>query len=168
MEKIKALLQESNKAFNVADHLTYVTYPLIKDTKLLTTIAENLYVSLIKSMEAVLYYDRLYKRIPEYPPSFIEMFQIFKVKCVPRYHIPREGLVIIQDIHQFLENRKKSALEFSRKDKFIIATREYRLSALTLDKLKNYLYQSRTFLNQINNVLLKEIKRFEDVRRVRG
>ena len=168
MEKLKSLLYDANKLFETADHLAYVTYPLIKDTKLLTTVADNLHNALLKSMEALLHYDRLYKRIPPYGTSFIEMFQIFKSRCAPRYSIPREGIMVLQDLHEFIETRKKSTLEFSRRDKFVIATREYRLSALTLDKLKNYIYQSKRFLAQVNNILLKEIRRFEDVRGIRG
>ncbi|MBI2109551.1 hypothetical protein HYT58_00055 [Candidatus Woesearchaeota archaeon] len=168
MEKLKSLLYDANKSFEAADHLTYVTYPLIKDSKLLSTIADNLYNSLSKLIEAVLYYERMYKRIPPYGNSFAERFHLFRSKCAPRYSIPREGLTVLQSLQEYMETKKKAALEFNRRDRFIIATREYRMSALTLDKLKNYIFQSKRFIAQVNNILVKEIKRFEDVRGIRG
>ena len=80
MEDFLELLSEANRAFKTADHLTYVTYPLVQETKLLIAIVENLYSALIKSIEAILEYDQLYKRISLLPQDPQSRLEIFKTK----------------------------------------------------------------------------------------
>ena len=46
MDKLKQLITEANTEFKIADHLAYVTYSTIRESKLLYAIAEVLYNSL--------------------------------------------------------------------------------------------------------------------------
>jgi len=48
MEKFRNLVIEANKHFKVADHMTYVSYNLIKDLKILLNIVNNLDKSMRK------------------------------------------------------------------------------------------------------------------------
>ena len=57
MQKFNNFVLEANKKFKLADHIAYVTYPLLKETKLLLTILENTNKSLILALNAYLYYD---------------------------------------------------------------------------------------------------------------
>jgi hypothetical protein len=118
-----------------------MTYPLVKDVKLIVTIAENLHQALVTAMDAILYYDRLYKRISQLPENFNSRFDIFKRSCVPRYNIERDHLVIINDLRQL-----------------VICNNKYRkMKVITIEKMKGYLVQSKSFMEKINNVL-KHIK----------
>ena len=67
MEPFELQLEEAKKALKTADHLAYITYPLVTDNKIMLLIAENLYTSVIKAIDAFLNYDRYYKRIPIVP-----------------------------------------------------------------------------------------------------
>ena len=87
MEKLVELVSKMNKSFKTADHLAFVTFPLLKDPKLLVQIIWNLNKSLNLGMEALLYYERMYKRIGMYPENFMMRFEIFQKKVVPRYRV---------------------------------------------------------------------------------
>lgn len=153
MEDVSALLRESNLLLQRADHLLYITYPLIKDNKLLISILENLSSSLIKAMEAVLYYERMYKRIDMFADSFEVKFDIFKEKCAKTYNIEREFVVLIEDLKKIVNERRKSKIEFIRKDKYIICSNNYATKILTIDKLKEYLNTSKLFIRKVNTIL---------------
>ena len=58
-ELYQELISGANKAVRTADHLVYVTYPLVNDVKLLVTITENLNKALLMAMEALLQYEYL-------------------------------------------------------------------------------------------------------------
>lgn len=154
MERVRKLRQQALKYFDTADHLAYVTYPLINDVKLLTTIAENLYYSLRSAMEALLYYDRLYKRIPPIVDNFETKIEVFK-KCMNRYNLDREALLLIRDLRAILKFREKSPMEFQRKDKYVICSPTYNMRSLTLTKIKNYISTAKPFIHQINRILEK-------------
>jgi len=153
MENVRKLLNEANSLFKISDHLMYVTYPLVKDNKLIVSITENLSKSLIKAMEAVLHYDRLYKRIEIFPENFYSKFDIFKRKCAVRYNIDRNHIVLIEDLKKLVDERKKSKMEFVRKDKYVICNSNYSTKIITLDKLKEYLNISRNFLKRVNHII---------------
>ena len=63
MEQFHQMIQEANKYFTIADHLAYVTYPVVKEIKLTLTIAQNLYNAMTKVIDAIILYERFYKRI---------------------------------------------------------------------------------------------------------
>ncbi|MBS3150419.1 hypothetical protein J4425_01265 [Candidatus Woesearchaeota archaeon] len=152
MENVRFLLEEANKLINRADHLLYITYPLVKDNKIIINIAENINSGVITAMEALLAYDKLYKRIPPYSNDFTIKFEMFKSKVVPRYNIEREYVVLISDLKNFMDNRKKSGTEFVKEDKFVIF-RQNKVDTLSFDKIKQNLNSSKGFLSRVNRIL---------------
>ena len=153
MEDVSKALKDANRLFKTADHLTYVTYPLVKDNKLIITITENLTEAMIKAMEALLYYDRYYKRIMHFPSDFASKFDIFKRMCAPRYNINREYLVMMQDLKDLIEARKKSVMEFIRNDQYVITSNNYELRTLNYQKVKDILNKSKPFFEKVNFIL---------------
>jgi len=159
MENVRFLLEEANKVINRADHLLYVTYPLVKDNKIIVNIAENVSIGLITAMEALLAYDRLYKRIPIYSDEFSIKYEMFKDRVAPRYNIEREHVVLISDLKSFLDNRKKSGTEFIKEDKFVVF-RQNKVDTISFEKIKQNLNSSKEFLSKVNRILGNVKSRF--------
>lgn len=156
MESVLTLVEKANKSLNTADHLTYITYPLLKDVKLIVTITENLYKSYVYAMDAFLTYERLYKRIPIFPEDFNSRFDIFKTKIVKRYNIDREHVLLMSDLKKIIDHRRKSPIEFIRKDKLVICSDNYKMRTINYDKIKDYLNKSKPFFTRLNRVLRKK------------
>ncbi len=152
MEKFKTYVAEANKAFKTADHLIYVTYPVLQDNKLMATALEHLHHALMKGMAALLYYDAAYKRISIFPSEFPSQFRLFKESTARRYGIGEDVCRMILDVAELVRNRRESLLEFSRKDKYVIASQTYRLRMLTIEKMKQYLSSAKLFLERVNHV----------------
>ncbi len=153
MEDFLRLLYEANKAFKTADHLTYVTYPLIQETKLLLAITENLYSAMVKGVEAVLEYDQLYKRISLLPREFQSKLEIFKTKSVKRYNIDGNYFRLINDLREIIVYHKKSPIEFTRRNKYVICLNDYRIKTLDLKKTKKDVVEVKGFIEKINSIL---------------
>ncbi|MDD5178058.1 MAG: hypothetical protein PHT54_02140 [Candidatus Nanoarchaeia archaeon] len=152
MKEIYELVRKSNELYNSADHLTYVTYPLVKDLKLIITILDNLHKSLELGMDAVLQYERLYKRIGPVPENFSARYELFKDNCVSKYGFNREHLLLMKDLREIIKNRKESPMEFIRKDKYVICSDDYGMKTITIDKVKNYIFQSKSFIIKLNTM----------------
>ena len=153
MEPFYKMLKESNTSFSTADHLTYVTYPLIKETKLSITIVENLYLSVNKAMDAIIYYDRLYKRINPVAENFSSRFDVFKTKCARRYNIDEKYIKLIKELRNIVVSHKDSPMEFVRRDKFVICSESYtNIKTIDINKLKEYIILTRSFLEKINSI----------------
>ncbi|MEK6940384.1 MAG: hypothetical protein AABW49_00590 [Nanoarchaeota archaeon] len=158
MEEIKALLELANRKLQTADHLTYVTYNLVKENKLLIGIMENIYDSLVAGMDAILRYDRMYKRIPIYSKDIHTRIELFRLKSGPRYKFDVSQINLIEELRCVLAEHKNSPFELSRDDKFIMFNVSFKANALSIETIKKYINQAKIFMSKVNKV-------FIDVRR---
>jgi hypothetical protein len=160
MENIKLMINRANELIKRADHMLYITYPLVRDNKLIITMAENISNGLICAMDAILMYEKLYKRISDYPEDFNAKMDIFKDSIARRYNINREHIILIRDLKMFLEERKNSKMEFTKNDKYILFNQKQELKSLGFDKLKQNLNMSKDFLKKVNGILTNVTTRF--------
>lgn len=160
MEELGRMIKKYNSLLKTADHLTYMTYPLIKDVKLLVAIINNIYDSVKTAIESLLYFERMYKRIGPLPDNFNSRLDIFKNRVMERYNFDRNFLLLIDDLKKTIEHREKSPMEFIRKDRYIICNGNYKMRSLSIENIKNYLVQSKLFINKVNNILNQDDGRF--------
>lgn len=156
MEKYEELRDIAGKKIQIADHMLTMTYPMIKDPKLLLAVMENLFLALTNSIGSLLYYERNYKRVPPFQDTFVSKFNVFKQKCAGRLNIDQEAILMVQEIKEIILQHKKSPVEFTRNDSFIICSDDYRMKTITLEKMKNYILKSRLFVQNINNIINKD------------
>lgn len=160
MERVYALLDKANRSLNTADHLAYVTYPLIKDTKLVVAILENIHNALTLSVEAMIEYDRTFKRIMSMPPDFQSKLELFKTNSAPRYNIEREHVSMISEINTIMETRKKGMMEFIRNDRLVVCGTDFRTKTVDIEKTKDYVNKSKKFMLKVNNIVRQNARRF--------
>ena len=127
--------------YEVARYLLRNTYPSIKDPKLLITILSNIHDSLDQAM-AYLIGPQL---------SFREKIA----------YLQRKGFKtnFIEELHEILESHKNSPIEFSRQDKYVICNDRYGLRFLTEAKMKEFLEQNKSMLEEIDQFSTKVSQR---------
>jgi len=145
-EKYQLSLEKAMRNLQTADHLTYITIPLIKESKLLLKVLEELGLSLINIINAILQYEYLYHRIKLYADAR-ENFTTFKNLTI-RYNINPEQLTKIIDILTLIEKHKTSPFEFIKNDKIVIMSEEMKTETLTIEKVKNYLLEVKDVLRK--------------------
>jgi len=155
MEKYEELREHARKRLQVADHMLTMTYPMVKDPKLLLAVMENIFLALTNSIGALLHYERMYKRVPPFQDTFVSKFSVFKQKCAQSYRIDTDYISMIQEIKEIILQHKKSPVEFTRNDSFIICSDNYQMKTISLEKIKNYILKSRLFIQQIDSILTK-------------
>tara|TARA_Y100000310_G_scaffold320097_1_gene376150 strand:+ start:2509 stop:3003 length:495 start_codon:yes stop_codon:yes gene_type:complete len=156
MEKFKSLVLEANKSLKLADHMIYVTYPLIKDNKLLIHILENIDKSMKSAIDAFIRYDRIYKRIRANPQSFVEKVDIFSRISSKRYPFSQSDFDFIEEVDDLVRKHKESPVEFVKGDKFVICFDDYKTKILTLEKVKHMISKAKPFIFKLNNILSDE------------
>jgi len=154
MDRLKKYIDDANKAFNIADHMAHTTYNLIKDPKLILLGLTHLNTALDNGVSALLYYDYLFKRISFFPKEEASKMDIFKRITTRRYNIPREVVQAVMDVGEIMQDHKASEMEFRRKNKFIIASKNYRLRTLTIEKLKKFIQYSKPLIKRLNEIKL--------------
>src|SRR3989338_261446 len=95
MEKFQESRERARRNIQLADHMLTQTYPLVKDPKLLLAVIENIFLALTNAMASVLYYERLFKRIPPFHDNFESKFYLFKMKTAMKYNIGPDYLKLM-------------------------------------------------------------------------
>ncbi|MBN2458814.1 hypothetical protein JXB28_00890 [Candidatus Woesearchaeota archaeon] len=155
MEEFQVLRDKAMQKIKVADHMLFMTYPLVKDPRLLLSIIENIYASLDYGIAALLHYERLFKRIPPFNDSFPSRLEVFKSKMVPKHSLSPNYIKLVADVKAILSEHKKSPIEFARKDKFIICSPSYSVKQIDISLVKKYIFETKLFVNNINRIVSK-------------
>jgi len=135
-------LEKSRRSRKIADHMAYMTYPMMGDKRLLLKIVDEIYCALIGSMNAILQYEYLKKRINLSDDADYNLKLIFE-KCAQRYGISNEDIYSIREFFSLYEQHKKSPIEFQRKDKVVLMSDDFRTKIIDLEKIKKYIFLVR-------------------------
>lgn len=146
----------------IADHMLYVTYPLIKDNKLLMSITENIFLAMTNGMASVLYYERLFKKIPPFHETFDSKYNLFIEKIIPRYNIDSKFMRTVKMVRDILMVHRESKVEFTRPNKYVICLDDYKTKAITENDLKNFVSITKQFLKLCNNIVKKNENIFRE------
>lgn len=154
MEKFLENIVAAEKKIQTADHMIYVTFPLIKDKRLLLKILQEIKNAVMDCISSILQYEYLYKRITLYknPKS---NFKIFIEKCTPRYQITKEEINLILELFDFIEKHKESPFEFIKDDKVIILSNSLNQKTLTIEKTKEFLMLVKNILRKTRETFKK-------------
>jgi hypothetical protein len=154
MEQYLESLNLALKSLKIADHIIYVTYPVIKDKKLLLKSLDSLYESLIYMINAVLQYDYMFKRIKLYEESH-ENFRTFTERCAKRYNITNEEIDEIKKLISLAEKHKKSSVEFQRNEKVILMSESLSTTPIDMETMKKSANLIKIIFSKIKDVLVQ-------------
>ncbi|MBW2980222.1 hypothetical protein KY360_02285 [Candidatus Woesearchaeota archaeon] len=146
MEKFLELKEEAIKKLKTADHILTQTYPLVRDSKLLLAVMDNIFLSLTNAMSSLLYYERLSKSIPPFHDNFDSKFNMFASKLVGKHKIKKEHVELLQEVKDIILEHRKSPVEFTRKDCFVICSDDYDMKSISIDKISRYLSEAKSFV----------------------
>ena len=147
MEPYEQNLKEAARHLQIADHMTYVTYPLVNEHRLLLKIFDEIYGSVIGCVNAVLNYEALYKRIRLYS-GVRDNFDTF-VRIGKNYDLSNEQIKRIMEIIDLNKKHKQSAMEFVRQDKVVIMSDGLGTKVIDLIIIKQYLLLAKELMVKV-------------------
>lgn len=153
-EKFFDKLKEAEKILQTADHMAYVSFPLIKDKNLLIKILSQTKIAITICINLILQYEYLYKRIKLYkdPKSNLKTFE---EKCSLRYEISKEEINLIKELFEINERHKKSQMEFIRHEKIVIMSENLETKSIAIDKIKTFIALAKNILKKTKTNILR-------------
>lgn len=152
MEKFLENLQEADRIIRAVDHLVYITFPLVKDKRMLLKIITETKNAVALCINSILQYDYLYKKIRLYQ-DIKENFRTFKEKCAQRYGITQDEINKITSLFDLAEKHKKSPFEFVRKEKVVIMSESFYPETITLEKTKEFVILAKNVLFKVEKTI---------------
>lgn len=147
-EKFIESLNIATQAFQTADHMTFITFPIIKEKRLLLKILSELSMAFLNIINAILQFEFHNRRIQLYKDAK-ENFNTFK-KIASQYEITPEQLKNIIEVIGLTEKHKKSPFEFVKEEKIMIMSDNMQTYILTIEKIKAYLLDAKDILRKVN------------------
>ena len=142
-------LYEAEKFWNSADHLVYITLPVVKDTKLLLRVLENLHKCAVRAISTILKFEYLYKRITLSSDSARNL-EIFFSKCASRYGLGTDDREKIKKIIHLGKKHKEAGVEFPRSGKVIILDDNLGREEIRVEEMKVFIRVLRGLLDNMN------------------
>ena len=152
IEKFQENLKAAVKSLQIADHMTYVTFPLVNEQRLILKIFDEIYKSVINCINAILNYEYLYKRIQIYSDNG-DNIRTFASKCAKNYSLNNEQIKKILEIIDLNKKHNQSAMEFVKKNKVVILSDSLSTKTLDIFKIKEYLLLAKELLMKTNKRL---------------
>jgi hypothetical protein len=149
-------IEEAEKRTNIAGHIIYVTYPLLKDKKLLTKALIEAKEIIIACINAILQNEYLNKRIGIEKDSSAN-FRVFSEKCASRYEINEREIQKMIELFELSEKHKESSMEFMKDNKVIMLNDRMKINTLTIEKTKDMIDLAKTILIKTKNGILRKI-----------
>jgi hypothetical protein len=143
-------LVEAEKLWASADHLVFVTLPVVKDQRLLIRALENLYKAVAVLISTILKFEYLYKRI-NLSKDTKKNLEVFFSKCVVRYGIEVEEIGVLRRLMVVGKKHKESGFEFSKNGKIVILDDSLGMVELTVGEMKDFIRVSRKLLENTNS-----------------
>ena len=147
MGKFLENIQEAEKNLRTIDHIVYVTFPLIKDKRLLLKVIQDMKGVITSCITSILQYEYLYKRVSLHKDSR-ENFKTFTEKCAVRYNISKVEIGLLLELFEFVEKHKASPFEFVKEGKIVILSENSKPATLTLEKTKEFLNMAKDILKK--------------------
>ena len=146
-EEFEKNLKEAIRHLQIADHMTYVTFPLVNENRLLLKIFDEIYNSIIGCVNCILNYEYLYKRISLYK-SHKDNLGTF-VNLAKEYDLSNEHIKKIEEIIEVNKRHKESAMEFVKGDKVVILSDNLGTQILDLRIVKEYLLLAKELMVRV-------------------
>jgi len=145
-EKYLEYFEKSEALLKAADHMIYITFPLIKENRLLKKIIENIGEGALNIIMSVLEHEQLYKRA-DISQDLKVNIEVFK-RCSRRFNITAEETETILKVLEISEKHRESPFEFIRKDKLVMMSDNLKTESIDLEQLKRY-------MNIIKSIMFK-------------
>ncbi len=153
MQKFIENLEEAERINSSLNHLVYVTFPVVKDKKMLLKVIVEVKTSITKTINSILHYEFIYKKI-RLSENQQKNFQTFVENCAPRYKITSIEISKIKELFDLIEKHHESSMEFTRGEKVVILSPEMKQRAISLEQTKEYLELAKTLTQKAKDHML--------------
>lgn len=129
---------EAERLYRSAEHLVSVTFPVVKDPKLLLRGLENLHKSLVLTIGNILKFEHIYKRV-NLGKDKARNLHLFFSYCAGRYGMSELDKEILKEIMFLGRKHRESGMEFSRFGKLVILDDDMKEHVVRGERMKVFL-----------------------------
>lgn len=137
------------RQLEIAQHLLTKSYPALQDPKILLSVLQNILEAIEHAFTAKLIEARKNHEIPPYSDTFNGKLNAVRMHLAKKLSIHKIDFMMITEIQELLAEQKTAPTAFRRKNAYIIADQDFKLTSLDEKKTKTYITRTRTLLSRL-------------------
>ncbi len=145
---MRAALSDAQQRLGIANHLLTRTYPMVNDSRILLAVAKELHAASLSGMTALLEHDKATKRIPVLVNNIQSRLELLD-ESLDAHGFDKSFHKTISTLHNIVTLHEKAPVEFTKPDRFVICDKDYQLTTVTVDSLKQSLSSVRKFVDSV-------------------
>jgi hypothetical protein len=153
MDDKEKYFNQSLKSLKIADHIVYVTMPVINDRRLYIKAFLEIYKSVINSINCILFYEGEKLKFIE---SESERLQIFLNKYLKNYGFEEDFKQKLTELFGVYFKFKKSEMEFVKNEKFVMLLPGSSTEVLDKKRVKQFLLLAKELVVIVNSKRIVE------------
>jgi len=153
MENYQELINKAQKEIDSSDHLLFVTYNIVKDSKFVFSVTNQLIDAVKYALEALLEFERKSKLIEPYPKQFNFMVETFKKKVAERREFEEKTLIFLNKLVSMEQTIDSSSLNFRRGDTYVLADEDFGTQSIELQTIKSYFSSAQEFVSKVGDII---------------
>ncbi|MEM4326165.1 MAG: hypothetical protein QXU40_02595 [Candidatus Pacearchaeota archaeon] len=155
-EKIKESIENAEKIIRTADHIVYITFPLVRDKRLLLKVIKEIKEAIIICLNSILSYESTKNKVPLYK-DFRDNLEMFKEEYAINYRMTSTEISSILELLDFVKFHEESQFEFMKKDSIVIMSGGFDSKVLTLNQVKEFLILGKSVLKKTKEGLFRKV-----------
>ena len=152
----RELFKESKKEINLADHIYFVTSPLIQDRKVLLNILKHLDKSILLAIRSFINKEKSLKKIRMIPSSDELATRLFFESYTQELDISFDEKRALTELNNIVKAHAKSQMGLKRGDDYVIILPDFGTITVNENNVKKYLKVAKTFINKIERGISNE------------
>ena len=153
MDNYHELINKAQKEIDSSDHLLFVTYNIVKDSKFVFSVTNQLIDAVKYALEALLEFERKSKLIEPYPKQFNFMVETFKKKVAERREFEEKTLTFLNKLVTMEQTIDTSSLHFRRGDTYVLADEDFGTQSIELQTIKSYFSSAQEFVTKVGDII---------------
>lgn len=146
MQQYEEDLRAALKHLQIADHITYVTYPLVNEKRLILKVLEEVTLGIMSSINCMINYKYPLKKIKLDNNNLEEILK----EVSKDYDLTNEQIMKIKEILELNEKHKKSGMEFVKDEKVVVLSDNLTLQTINIQKIKEFLLLAKRLIIKFN------------------
>ena len=131
-------LENAKSELKIADHMLYITIPLLSEKMLINSVIDHLYKSMLNCMLARLEYEKYYKKIFSLPKEEESIIDLFFERNREMFEKEMELSKNLKEFIQLHDLAKKSRIELKNKNELLVISDTFEMIRVDEAKIKSY------------------------------
>ena len=154
MESYSEVFRHAKDKLKVADYGVTKIFQMSRDPKVVCSAIHNLHEAQVRALDALLLFERTYKRVPAYPVGHLETkLRLFSEYCIKRYNLSEDMVKDIRQVALWEMEAKSKPSSLSSDSRLVFSEDGFPSSAVPVKSVREMVVRSGSFLEAVEKVV---------------